>query len=175
MSMIGKRDSPGMSTKAAETEGLLEFVHGLLKTHMDQFVASGATDEIRQHIHLSAKLLLAASTSAMDFEALLKNCKRNVPLETQEQLLVEYKRFNVLFSRAGGHLNPKNHLMLHLIQGLDFHGNARYYHTYNDESFNGVIARIARSCHRLCWSEVIFRKVFTASLLELERRAGLEV
>ena len=107
----------------------------------------------------------------MGFEGLLKTTPRSVPLETQQKSLIEYKRFNVLFARAGGELHPKNHLMLHCFQEVKHFGNPKWYHCYLDESFNGVIAKIARSCHRLSWATVVFHKVTTASKLQKERIA----
>ena len=38
--------------------------------------------------------------------------------------------------------------MLHLIQRMGALGNAKHYMTYKDESWNGVLAKIAATCHR---------------------------
>jgi hypothetical protein len=103
----------------------------------------------------------------------LKSTPRTVPVDTQQKLLIEYKRFNVLFDRAGGILHAKNHLMLHLFQEIRYFGNARFYHTYQDESFNGILAKIARSCHRLNWAEVVFNKLHTISQLLKDRVAQI--
>jgi hypothetical protein len=112
---------------------------------------------------------LWAVTEAITFEQLMKSSPRTVPRDTQEKLFMEYKRFNVLFTRSGGIMHAKNHLMLHLFQEVSHFGNARFYHTYLDESFNGTLAKIARSCHRLNWSEVVFNKISTATQLQQER------
>lgn len=55
-------------------------------------------------------------------------------------------------------LPPKCHFMIHLIQRALFKGNPCKYGTYRDESFNGLIAKIARACHRRTWANVIHWK-----------------
>ena len=66
--------------------------------------------------------------------------------------------FLSFFSKAEGPLTSKCHFMFHLIQRSLYKGNPKKYSTYRDESFNGLIARIARSCHRRTWANVIHWK-----------------
>ena len=56
-------------------------------------------------------------------------------------------------------MSPKFHLMFHCIQRAVSQGNPRFSSTYRDESLNGVIARIARSCHRRTWQAMVHHKV----------------
>ena len=41
---------------------------------------------------------------------------------------------------------------------LQEHGNPRCYSTFLDEHFNGMVAKIARSCHRSRWEYQVFAK-----------------
>jgi hypothetical protein len=63
--MLGSRANPSLSAKAAETEGLLSFVTGTLKDHLDRFGTCGKTQLIKDSNALEAKLLLAACESVL--------------------------------------------------------------------------------------------------------------
>ena len=56
-------------------------------------------------------------------------------------------------------LLEKSYLLIHLIIEARHTGNPCFYSTYRDESFNGVLAKIARATHRLDWYHGIFKKV----------------
>jgi hypothetical protein len=64
--MLGSRDNPGLSAKAAETEGLLEFVTEVLSENLVRFGTCGKTEEIRNNNLIEAKLLLAACGAALN-------------------------------------------------------------------------------------------------------------
>lgn len=122
--------------------------------------------------HLQATLLLAAAKEALLLNKLLKDTPRMVPRDVQESMLLHYSRFITLFDRAGGTLTPKCHIMYHAISMIDVYGNPKYFATYVDESFNGVIAAVARSCHRLTWTDSIFRKLGAIQELDARSLAG---
>ena len=126
------------------------------------------------HVRLQASLLLAASKEALLFNNLLKHNNRAVPRDTQKLMLLHYQRFFTLFDRAGGNIVPKFHLMHHSICQIEEYGNPRYFATYVDESFNGVIANIARSCHRRTWADSIFKKLSAIQQLDKGRLAGFK-
>lgn len=116
---------------------------------------------------LQGKLLAKALESALEFNSNLGGAVRNIPMEKQTRMFNCYKRCVVYFDRAGGTLLPKNHMMFHLLQGMNKRGHPSFYHTYMDESLNGVIARIARHCHRRSWDVDILYKISIAKQLEL--------
>jgi len=151
LSMLGKKSRPFLSAKAAETHGLLEFVVILLDIYMDKLSKNPDT-------YIVAQLLKEAGLEALAFDSVLADNPRVMPRSEQQNLFTHYTRFLVLFERAGGNLTPKCHLMYHLIQRVDHSGNARFHMTYKDESLNGVIARIAKSCHRRHWEWNVHRK-----------------
>jgi len=128
---------------------------------LEQF-RTGATDDAANLSFMAGTLLLETYKEAIKFETVLREAPRNISDEDQYRALFHYKRFVVLFDRAGGHLTPKFHLLFHQLQECSLFGNPRYYHTYADESFNKLVARVARSCHRMCWGEGIFKKLFIA-------------
>ena len=131
------------------------------ESHIEQFHVGRTDDEADLH-QLEAKLLLEAFREAVKFETVLRESPRNMSDDQQKQALFHYSRFIVLFDRCGGNLTPKFHLLIHQVQEYKIFGNARYYHTYADESFNAVVAQLARASHRLCWAESIFKKLAVA-------------
>ena len=149
--MLGKRKQPSLSAKAAETHGLLEFCIVLLDIFLPKFRTD---DDI-----LCAQLLKAAGENALKFDAYLSQNDRDMPQKERDDMAYAFVRFGTLFERANGHVIPKFHLMLHLIARVTRNGNPRFYTTYKDESLNGVVARIAKSCHRRSWEFNVHRKL----------------
>jgi hypothetical protein len=116
-----------------------------------------------------AQLILEAGREARKFELCLKSSSRAMTLESRERSLHCYTRFVALYSRCVNTLTPKFHLMFHQIVGTSKMGNPKYYHSYSDESFNGLLAKIAKSCHRACWGEQIFRKLSISRVVHSKR------
>ncbi len=99
--------------------------------------------------------------------------------------------FLMALKRSGGHFSPKHHLFCHLMDDIRKHGNprhilnqnrskdkisrvrsnfertvlvtnARYYHTYVDETLNGEYAKLANKCHPRTLNSVLWRRVLFA-------------
>ena len=120
---------------------------------------TGRCEEEQQENLLVSKLLLEAAREAAKFEAILRSSERNLSEDKQDEALFHYTRFLSQYGKCTQDLTPKCHLMFHQLLEVDRKGNPRFYHSYNDESFNGLIAKMARSCHRSCWAEMIFSKL----------------
>ena len=168
--MLGGSENPSLHAKAAESYGLLLFIRHLLCKHLGDF------EKLRDRaMRDKAKLLCEASTAAVLFEETFAKSTRRVSRLEAEQALGSYKRFLRFYHEAGGSMLPKCHLMFHLIQRSLFKGNPKRYTTYKDESFNGVLARIARSSHRRTWANVIHWKAQSVHMKnhELLRQSGL--
>lgn len=167
--MIGASESPSLHAKAAESYGLLLFVRHVLDDHRKDF------EKLPADMRDKARRLSEASKAAVQFEDTFAKSARRISRQEAGQALGAYCRFLRFYSEAGGNLLPKCHLMLHLIQRTLLKGNPKRYSTYRDESFNGVIARIARSCHRRTWLNVIHWKCQSvhAKKHALVRQSGL--
>ena len=152
MNMLGNQETYNLNAKAGESHGLLRFVHWLLTKHLEELEA--LSDDCGRR----ASLLLASATAALDMETVLGITSRPLTRPNCQSLLNSFIRFMALYRRAGGVLKPKFHLLVHLIQRSLEKGNARLYLTYRDESFNAVVAKIARSAHRRTWFNVIHFK-----------------
>ena len=153
LTMIGSTDSPSLHTKAAESHGLLLFVRDLFLQYMEQFNATLSAGMARK-----GKLLCESAKAAVELEEVFATNTRAMPRQAAQRALLAYCRFLRFYHEAGGPLLPKHHWMFHLVQRALFKGNPRQYTTYRDESFNGEIAKIARSSHRRTWNNVIHWK-----------------
>ena len=165
--MLGTRRNPMMSVKAAEARGLLDFCAKLLED------AVARLDRGNDYF-LKAELLYACAKSAVRVDELLRNTGTYVvTFDAQQELLDSYIHHVTLFSRCGGRLRPKHHMMFHLIEQCDKIGAPAVRATYRDESLNGVIARIAQSCHRNHFGEAVHAKF--AQLQALGGRAAMHM
>ena len=150
--MLGTEDHPSLGAKAAESHGLLEFVHWLFGNHLERF------DNLTFEKKRKGKFLLEAAKAAMGLDDVFQAEHRKMTRSQVQTAFNSYVRFLSFYAKAGGNITPKCHFMLHLIQRSLFKGNPRLYTTYRDESFNGLLAKIARSCHRRTWMNAIHWK-----------------
>jgi len=161
MNMLGSQSKPVLAAKAAESKGLLYFAVDLLERHMLQIA------ELGDDALLKAQLLLSAGRSAVSFETVMNTHSRSFSCDQKNALFHHYHRFVTIYLQAGGQVIPKVHLMYHLIYESERKGNPKFYQTYHDETMNGIVAKIAASCHRLTWARSIMRKFYIRSCIGL--------
>ena len=161
--MIGKADRPNLSAKAAETHGLLGFVVDCLERHRSKLAT------VSEAVKLQAELLLASGQAALRFDQILSENPRHMTQDALRSLMNSYLLHASLYDRSGGSYAPKHHLMVHCVQRALYLGNPRAYTTYRDESLNGVIAKIAATCHSAVFAESVHRKVSIVTQLGLSQ------
>jgi hypothetical protein len=153
--MLGKEWNPVVNCKASESRHLLDFCVGLVEAH--------------QH-HLSAeegRFLLLSGKAAQQVNQIIRESPRLMTAADQQRLMDAYLRHCSMFFRAGGWAVPKHHLMIHCLQRISYLGNPRFYTCYLDESMNGVVVKIARSCHRMTFMRSVHNKFRWAGKLGL--------
>jgi hypothetical protein len=138
------------------------------ESHLPQFENGRCEQESNERL-LTAKILLEAGKEAIAFENCLKGSSRVMTDTKQEECLRHYTRFVILYSRVQPQTTPKFHLMFHQILEIPCKGNPIYYHSYNDEAFNGLVAKVAKSCHRSTWHEMVFTKCHVSQTLKRRR------
>ena len=138
--MIGTRDTPQFHAKGSETKNLLPWIASMFNEYKVEF-SSLAPD-----ISLALDFAKEAADAALMFENTLRINDRYMDADATRDLLAHYMRFVSMYERAGGNLVQKHHLMVHCIRDTSFFGNPKFYTTYRSESFNGVLAKIARNC-----------------------------
>jgi hypothetical protein len=140
--MIGTAENPQFNAKGSETRNLLPWIASMFDEYDGQFNA------IEDHnLKLSLNFAKEACSAALQFESTLRNNTRFLDRDATCDLFANYMRFASLYERAGGNYVQKHHLMIHCIRDTSLFGNPRFYTTYRSESFNGVLAKIARNCH----------------------------
>ena len=155
--MLGKKKHPKLNVKAAEAKGILEFV----VKQLGEDVSKLEPIEMER-----GQLLLACGKSALKVDMALRNSgKIELEHSVRQQLLNDYTHHVTLFHRAGGLLKPKHHMMFHLIIDTARLGAPSLHATFRDESLNGVIAGIARSCHRNHFAEAVHFKFSALQVL----------
>ena len=108
----------------------------------------GKFNERSRDIQLQFQYLYHASEAACELDLIMDNEGHSLSREVQLRMWQAFSKHTHLYVRAGGAFLPKHHLLMHMIHRVAVHGNPSGYSTYRDESLNGVLAKIARSCHR---------------------------
>jgi len=155
LKMLGKEWAPLLTAKASESRHLLDFCVKMVERHQ----AFLDPDK--------ARFLLMSGRAAMEVNRIMHDSPQIMPEADQERLLNVYVRHCVMYLRAGGIFVPKHHLMIHCIQRISYLGNPRFYHCYHDESLNGVVVKIAKSCHRMRFMHTVHEKFRWAGKLGL--------
>ena len=161
LGMLGPAEAPGFRGKAAETRGMLDFCVAALQRHSPAILETAGSLKDR------SRWLLSAGCQAQRFEALLAVEGRTMSSEGSQKLLATYLAHFRAMQAAGCRVLPKHHLMLHLIQRSRYLGNPRFYMTYKDDSANGLLAGLARSCHRTTFGVSVHHKFNLAQHLGL--------
>ena len=149
LKMLGEQSDPILSAKANETAHFLPFVLHMLEKYRAR---------MELHNETEYRFLLAACQAAERFNEIIRNAGRIMTYEQRRDLFNAYLRYVSSWMRMGFELQPKHHLMFHLIARVEKLGNPRFYWTYRDESLNGVLIKVARSAHRGRFMETIHDK-----------------
>ena len=135
---------------------LFVFSHWLLKVRLPFLKKHIAADEFKK-----GEGLLAASEALLEWYNILRSNGIKIPAPECERALGLIKKHNLLWSRHSEYsCKPKHHGLLEMTKAMPYSGNPEWTSTYNDETLDSLIARIARSVHpKNCAIEVL-RKYF---------------
>ena len=136
--MLGKPGRCELATKGAETATLLQYVVHAARTHCAKLGDKGPALQLAGESLLTVLNVLRGNGPALTTAA-------------NQELVDAAKRAFVLAGEAGLPLKPKWHLMLHLVARASWSGNPYFHTTFMDEDFNGRLAKLAASAHRVTW------------------------
>ena len=142
MGMIGTKENPQFNAKGSETKNLLPWITSMFTEYESQF-----NELANASLKTALGFAKEACSAALSFETTLRENGRYLGPDATQSLFVDYMRFASMYERAGGNLVQKHHLMVHCVRDTSIFGNPRFYTTYRSESFNGVLAKIARNCY----------------------------
>lgn len=137
--MLGKPGSQSLSTKAAETKGLVPFVLSLLKKYRTALTVeeSGA--------------LIGAGDALQEVFEIMARSPRELPPRMVQRFYDATKKHLVLSAQAGMVLKPKHHMLLHMASRAQMYGNPDHYSTFEDESINKLLKKVGEAAHRSVW------------------------
>lgn len=141
--MLGSRSSPQLSSKAAETKGLIPFGVHPFETHASEVKGNGRS-------------LLRVGEAMMEIVAVLHEAPRILTASGTQRFHDAFNTMARYWSLAGLGKKPKLHLLMHMVGNSDFHGNPGLHSTFVDEGLNKVLAQIGRSAHRRVWELRVF-------------------
>ena len=148
--------TPFLKAKGAETRGVIEFTVGLL-------------DRLGAHAPHKCRMLAQAGRHLLRWYEICKAEKRTMSIGCRIELFSEAINHVVLYKASGSHMVYKHHAFLHLTALACFHGNPSYFSTYEDESENGLIAKIAEAVHARTFAMSTFERLHLADRLDRAR------
>ena len=160
--MLGKNTKRKLSTKAAETATLLGYCVWAVRTHLCHLPPE------------QGKYMLAVGEALLGARDLMASGPRRLSVGDLRQLADYARRAFALRERAGIPFVPKWHLLLHLCCRAHKDGNPYFYSTYVDEDYNGKLANIASTSHRMTWFKRVlagFRHIYSKRTLLKRRRS----
>jgi len=138
---------------------------GSIKANESKHLARFAAEEIAYHLQHGrlrsqrAKDLCNAGRCLAKWWSMLDAMGREpssaIEVEQCKACIVNH---NCLMMRAGETLAPKHRKLYHIAQKIPLRGNPVFYSTYADESFNGVVVRLARSMRPTQLAAAVLRK-----------------
>ena len=101
----------------------------------------------RDNVGPKGRLLAEAGRHLMENYRIMEDNPRKMSMHARRALLASAINHVVLYKQAGGHLVPKHHSWIHMALEAGVTGNPKVISTYEDESENGVLSRIAVAVH----------------------------
>eukprot|EP00811_Abedinium_folium_P008930 NODE_18254_length_902_cov_4.523871.p1 GENE.NODE_18254_length_902_cov_4.523871~~NODE_18254_length_902_cov_4.523871.p1 ORF type:complete len:293 (-),score=38.46 NODE_18254_length_902_cov_4.523871:24-815(-) len=136
--MLGSRTAPTLHTKAVETGTFLEFCRDIARERVASLGEEGPA-------------VVALGDCLVRLRDIWRKGNRHLTLELQAESVQCATRALALRTHAHVTFHPKWHLMLEMVAQSSSKGNPQFYTTFRDEHFNGILADVAASCHRMTW------------------------
>jgi hypothetical protein len=141
---LGNLKMPCLKAKGGQTRCLVRFCTELMQKH-------NCGDD--------GKLLAQSGQALVDMYDIMEHEPRRMSLNSRRLLVQAAVNHVTLYKAAGGHLVHKHHGVLHMAVDAGRTGNPRHISTYEDESENGVVAKIGLRCHGLTFAKSVFERL----------------
>ena len=104
--------------------------------------------------------LAVAGKSLVELTDLSRTLPRRVEGIMQNRMFTCYLNFISAYIASGGKPKPKFHASLHMWRDdTRFHGNPKHTATWEDESENGVTAKVAAISHPMTFALSVFQRI----------------
>lgn len=137
LKVLGSRDRPHLSAKAAESGTLLRYSVDLCRRFCGK-LPNGAA-------------LLGAGDALVCYLDITRSASMQLRPSEQQGVMDAFLRFLHLRKSAGIPWKPKMHLMLHLASQCRRYGNPLGGATWHDEGLNRTLASVCRTAHAAVW------------------------
>ena len=109
--------------------------------------------------HKSGTGLLKSGMCLKEWYGIIRRSEHVVPPEDCRRAVVLAKKHTTLWAaHSGQSAKPKHHALVDMSRAMARFGNPNKFSTYNDESFNSLIARLARSVHPAHFALSVLKK-----------------
>ena len=142
--MLGNPKAPCLQAKGGETRNLVKFATKL----MEDFKRDNESNMLHQ-----------AGVNLVRFYETMAAEHRRLPLKSRKVLMDSAVRFCAYWKAAGGYFVHKHHGFVHMACDTHKTGNPSYCSTYEDESENGVVARIGAIVHGGTFATSVFERL----------------
>jgi hypothetical protein len=136
---------PCLKAKGGETRCLVKFATELME---------------RDKCGDKGRVLAEAGRQLLTYYKVMDENPRKMTVRARQQLLESAINHVTLYKSVGGHLVHKHHSWIHMTLDAIRTGNPKLVSTYEDESENGIIARIGVAVHPSTFSRSSFERLF---------------
>ena len=143
---LGALDRPCLKAKGAPSKAFIWFCRDMLRKYRHKCGEQG-------------QLLAESCDQLIMYYDLLRSEHRRMRKGSQRKLLDHCIISIQAYKAAGGYMVPKHHAFVHLSKEPAFSGNPRFKSTYEDESENGIIAKICTRVHRSTFVTSVFERI----------------
>ena len=129
---LGKPSDPQLKTKAAQTYGVLLYLADKLRLNMHRL--GGDADRF-----------LGAANALVELLDIFKSCGTRMPISRIQAAFSAYHRFLSLTADDLEMLQPKRHLILHMLRKIKLQGNPKALANWQVETLNRLLKQTCRT------------------------------
>jgi hypothetical protein len=129
--LVGTNADRTMTSKGAETYGLMHFVVHLLVIHLDR-------------LSPEAKLLLDACRACLRMVAIWQESSFRVTAQAYQECFDCLNRAYAKTDQIDDLNTPQKHLCVHLVHDMYYFGNPQFYSNFYDENLNKLLKSFCR-------------------------------
>ena len=158
--MLGESpNTQKLKTKGAETWGLLLFLADFFESHLGQ-------------LEDGARELASAARALVRMCEVFDGCGWVMSAPSMQVAIDAWKEHCALTSHLEGLYTPKRHVIVHMLQGMMWFGNPRFYANWEDESLNKTLKKACRLVSQTTFEPGVLLRM--PEIMRLNKKRALE-
>ena len=141
---LGSFNKSCLKAKGGQTRCLVKFCAQLMHRH---------------NCGTKGAALAKAGDALLQLYKTMENEPRRISTKAAQTMIASIVNHVAFYQDAGGHMVYKHHGAIHMALNAQWQGNPRHVSTYEDESENGVCARIGLRAHGLTFAKSVFERI----------------